>query len=617
VLGLLRRLAVAEEARDLPDRELLLRFLSRRDERAFEALVQRHGPLVLGVCRRALANEHDAEDVFQAAFLALSRQAPSLRRLESVGSWLHGVAWRLALKTRAAAGRRARVARAQPAGGRDPLDEMTVREAQATLDEELARLPEKYRAPLLLCYLGGLTREEAARQLGWPAGTLKSRLEQARERLRRRLRLRGLSLPAALLASALAGAAAAAVPGTLLRSVVKSAITTSAQGGAKVMSTTGLGIVAGVVLAVATVCVGARLRPERPEADGPPAAKPDRPKKLAPAPRALKVSDRPRAIAWGPGGVLAGVTHELGEGAPPAVRKSAVRLWDVRTGALKRVLAEDELKQFWWQHVAFSPDGKTVAAASDGNGGDEASVGVVVLWDARTGKRKHALKHTLLIRWVAFSPDGRTLATATGGNVGRDFPTVQLWDAQTGKLLRSLETTDKMAVRVAFAPDGKAVAAVLQVGEGVAATAEVVVWDTAGKELFQAPAGPAVGQGIAFSADGKRLLIATRDRLAEWDVRTGEAGRAASLMTGFDEGSWSAIAFSPDGKTLAVAGKQRGRDVVTLWDVPSAKLLATWKGHEGHVWSLAFAPDGHALASGGGDGTIRFWPLPRGARPKK
>ncbi|HEV3258657.1 MAG TPA: sigma-70 family RNA polymerase sigma factor [Gemmataceae bacterium] len=219
-------LATAQNAAGLRDPQLLDRFTSRHEEAAFEALVRRHGPLVLGVCRRVLHNRHDAEDAFQATFLVLARKARSVNKHECLGSWLYRVAYHVAVKARArAANRRLRERQAASRVQTDPLEEVTGRELLALLDEELQRLPEYYRAPLVLCYLEGRTRDEAARQLGWSLGTLKRRLEEGRERLRTRLARRGLALSGALLAAGLAqGAATAAVPAGLAASTARAAL---------------------------------------------------------------------------------------------------------------------------------------------------------------------------------------------------------------------------------------------------------------------------------------------------------------------------------------------------------------------------------------------------------
>jgi RNA polymerase sigma factor (sigma-70 family) len=200
VLRHVRRMMAARDERSVSDQMLLDRFVRRREEAAFEALVRRHGPLVLGVCRRVLSNWHDAEDVFQGTFLVLARKAASVGERASLGSWLYRVAYHMALKVRRQkANRRKREERAAVPEAADPLAEVTGRELLAAVDEELNRLPERYRAPLISCYLEGQTRDEAARQLGCSESTLKRRLEEGKSRLHARLGRRGLALSAALL----------------------------------------------------------------------------------------------------------------------------------------------------------------------------------------------------------------------------------------------------------------------------------------------------------------------------------------------------------------------------------------------------------------------------------
>jgi RNA polymerase sigma factor (sigma-70 family) len=224
VLRRFREVLTAKEARQVSDQELLDRFTGRHEEAAFEALVRRHGPLVLGVCRRVLHNWHDAEDVFQATFLVLARKADSVGRGGSVGSWLYQVAYHMALKARKqAANRKKREERTGPRPEPDPLADVSGRELLGVFDEELQNLPETQRASLVLCYLEGKTRDEAARQLGCSESTLKRRIEQAKERMRKRLARRGVALPAALLATTLAQTATAAVPGTLTAATARAA----------------------------------------------------------------------------------------------------------------------------------------------------------------------------------------------------------------------------------------------------------------------------------------------------------------------------------------------------------------------------------------------------------
>jgi RNA polymerase sigma factor (sigma-70 family) len=209
------------------DRELLDRFLAGHDEAAFRTLVERHGAMVLGICRRVLRNAHDAEDATQATFLVLARKAASVRNRESVASFLHGVAFHVATNLKRDLARQsAREAfSVREATQADTANDASWREVQAVLDEELARLPEHYRCPLILCYLEGKTRDEAAGQLGWGLATLRGRLERGRERLRARLTRRGLTLSAALLATALTESSTpAALPPTLLRLTVKAGL---------------------------------------------------------------------------------------------------------------------------------------------------------------------------------------------------------------------------------------------------------------------------------------------------------------------------------------------------------------------------------------------------------
>ena len=175
----LRTLIARRKAEGRTDRCLLEQFLSQRDEASFAALLERHGPMVMGVCRRVLHDEHLAEDAFQATFLVLAHKAATIRKRQSVGSWLHGVALRLArnAKTAAARSKRQNAPSRSPAP-LDPQAEASWHESQEILDDELQRLPERYRLPLILCYLEGLTRDEAALQLGWTAGKLKGLLER-------------------------------------------------------------------------------------------------------------------------------------------------------------------------------------------------------------------------------------------------------------------------------------------------------------------------------------------------------------------------------------------------------------------------------------------------------
>src|SRR6478672_7524532 len=182
------------------DPQLLADFLEHRDQAAFEAVVRRHGPLVLAACRQVLRDESAAEDVFQATFVTLHQKAGAIRRQPSLGGWLFRVARRTALRARRAADRRARH-EAQVTPRVSPDQDLSWREACAALHEELDRLPRTYRDALILCYLEGLSRDEAARRLGWSLNVFRGRLERGRVRLRNRLSKRGITLSAGLLAA--------------------------------------------------------------------------------------------------------------------------------------------------------------------------------------------------------------------------------------------------------------------------------------------------------------------------------------------------------------------------------------------------------------------------------
>jgi RNA polymerase sigma factor (sigma-70 family) len=218
-----RALRTAVGAGAVGDRELLRRFADANDQKAFAALVARHSGMVLGVCRRELGCPQDAEDACQATFLLLARKAPGGRWQPSLANWLYTTARQVARNARRAALRRVkREGRAAVPEAVQPLDRMTGRELLAALDEELEKLPPRYRGPLVLCYLEGLTRDEAARRLGVPAATLKVQLERGRQRLHRALTARGASLGAGLLAVAVTSPAGASPP-RLVESVLAAA----------------------------------------------------------------------------------------------------------------------------------------------------------------------------------------------------------------------------------------------------------------------------------------------------------------------------------------------------------------------------------------------------------
>jgi RNA polymerase sigma factor (sigma-70 family) len=225
VLAHLRRTVVLRDGVGLTDGQLLEGFLRHRDESSLAVLVKRHGPMVWGVCRRILGNEQDAEDAFQATFLVLVRRAASIASRELLANWLYGVAHQTALKARAAAATR-RVRERQVIQMPEPItnDPDLWNDLQPLLDQELSRLPEMYRIAIVLCYLEGKTRKEAAQQLGVPEGTLAARVARARVLLAKRLARRGFVVAGGALGMMLAQQAASAyVPVSLVSRTIHAA----------------------------------------------------------------------------------------------------------------------------------------------------------------------------------------------------------------------------------------------------------------------------------------------------------------------------------------------------------------------------------------------------------
>jgi RNA polymerase sigma factor (sigma-70 family) len=249
------RAAIRPDGPDTADGQLLECYIGSRDEAAFAALVRRHGPMVWGVCRRVLDNQHDVEDAFQATFLVLVRKAASVVPRAMVANWLYGVAYQTALNVKALhTKRKARERQVQEMPepevvhqDRDRWDDL-----RPLLDQELSRLPDKYRTPIVLCDLEGKTRKEAARQLGWPEGTVAGRLARARAMLAERLARRGVVLSGVALAVALSrNAASAGVPPSVVSSTIEAASRLAAgQAAACVVSANVVAITEGVLKAM-------------------------------------------------------------------------------------------------------------------------------------------------------------------------------------------------------------------------------------------------------------------------------------------------------------------------------------------------------------------------------
>jgi RNA polymerase sigma factor (sigma-70 family) len=562
--------------------------------------------MVLNVCRSTLRHEQDAEDAFQATFLVLARKAATIRKPEALAGWLHEVAHHVAVKAQAdAARRRANEKMASPMAVPDPTLDMTVRDLQRVLHEELRRLPEKYRLPLVLCYLEGRSHEEAAGQLGWSKGTLRGRLDRGREHLRRRLAARGVALAALLCATVVPSRAAAeALMAAVVRAAVPSpaggvsAVAVSArasllaEGVIRAMSLTKLKVTLSVLLAVGLVAAGAGVLAYPPLAGslGPVDEAKSETTRTGPEPGAADPPAEPqspllremnhqgfvRVVAFSPDGkvLLSGGDTDR-----------TVRLWDLATGKeLVQMRTENHLTS-----IALSRDGTTVATGE--------LDGTVRLWEAATGKPLATLKgHTATVYTLAFAPDNKTLASASLEHV------VCVWEVATGKRLHQLRGQLPETFSVTFTPDGRTLAS-----GGRGPGGMISFWDVATEKELPTLAGEQQEiWGLAFSPNGKILAGACGREIPSlrlWDMTL---RKEISRMGGPGEQT-ATVAFSPNGKLLA-SGRLNGD--VCLWEVLTGKEIARVAAHVskayGTYW-VSFAPDGRTLASGGEDGFVRLW----------
>jgi RNA polymerase sigma factor (sigma-70 family) len=581
LLEFLRAALGARGPGDTMDADLLDRFTGQRDEEAFTTLLQRHGPLVLSVCRRVLGNAEDADDAFQATFLVLVRKAGSIRKSGSLASWLHGVALRVALEARTrAARRRALEKRAESTGSTDPSGDVAGRELRSILDEELEQLPPKYRAPLVLHYLAGKTKDETARQLGWSEGTVSGRLARARDLLRNRLTRRGVMLTGSALSAAVSQEATAASVSAVLEGSTLSLVSlfTAGELAAAASTTRVLDLTERVVRTMFLSKV-----------------------KLATV--VLLVAT---AFGLGAGGLIYWAQAQPPEGQklhaphPGVLGKDQPRPGEVKKpGVVFRAPGSFTLA------VALTADGKLLA-----RGGADHTVD---LWEVASGKKLHTLKgHTVPILRVAFSPDGKTLASITGTWLPDDVPTeVKLWDVATGEERVALQGHPSRGLALAFAPDGKTLAT---------SSNTVKLWDVAtGKEKLELKLRKgALPWSLAFAPDGKTLatgsgggvMDVTPSSVILWDVAT---GKEKTTLPGHGNSiTW--VGFAPNGKTLASAsGASRvivedNKDLppkflpgqLKLWDVATAKERITVPIRTAtplQFFDLVFTADGRTLIS--------------------
>jgi RNA polymerase sigma factor (sigma-70 family) len=620
VLEHLRRLADPIRSLDLSDADLLERFRLRREEAAFTLLVQRHGPMVLAVCRRVLGDVHEAEDAFQTTFLVLVRNAAAIRKQQSLAAWLHGVASRVAHKSRTRSARRCELQHEvdPPAVYGDPSETFAAEELRTALDEEVERLPAKYRTPLVLCYLADKTHEQAALELGWPKSSVTARLARARELLQRRLRMRGFTGPAALLAALLTEQSAnAALPSLLTLSTVRLAVqaltgetlaTTSAAAfaGSFIKSTAmlKLGAMLALLAALGFAAVGYRMAvPGSLSSLEQPAGKGQAPGQSR---GAKSESRKPRVDVFGdplPDEAVARIgSMRLRHGAP--IRRLAfsgdgkslvsgaigsICIWDIAAGKSQRRINFDAATESFLE-VVFRSDGILVASA-----GEDKKIVTLRLVDPAGGRvrRRMDLPAALAISQPVLSRDGKRIAFSTDKNF------VRIYDAATGRETLRMPVHGNGIPSLAFSPDGKTIA--FQYSE----TDTVHLYDAInGKKLCEFTRERDSLSRPVFSPDGRFLASVSFLRIGKpgelthvtvWDVATGKERHR--LQSTFGD-----IVFSPDSKTLAI-GCQNGE--IIFWDMASGKEVRRFLVQDLYV-GFAFSPDSKVLAVSCGGGTIRL-----------
>lgn len=577
----------AQVAQELTDGQLLERFSVQRDELAFSSLLARHGALVWNVCRHVLHNDHDAEDAFQATFLVLARKARSINK---VGGWLHRVAFLSAMEMkRKAARRRAHEKQATSMPQAKPQSDLAWRELLAVLDEEVQRLPEKYREPFVLCCLEAKSKAEAAKQLGWKEGTVSGRLAQARQQLQNRLTRRGITLSAGLTAAVLSNSTGtAAVPialaqGTLRQvflftagkpGMVSSSAAALAEAVMKSMMVTKLKVSLTLALLATFLAGGIGLAAYQvfPATPLKSVAQDQTPVEKA---RASKTgtedeANQVRSDFYG---------DPLPEGA--IARLGTTRLRHGHGAS-------------WMQ---FTPDGKSLI--SHGNDG-------VRVWKADTGEQLHFFPSE---GWGSLSADGKLFAVS-----GKSA--VHLHEIATVKRLKSVETGP--VIDVLLSPDVKMLAV-----QQEKAPHPFELWDTTtGQRLRSWGGDPSFPACLAFADSGKTLITggsrshsvppAPHYYIRFWDVASGREIRHFDL----GPANPTQVAPSPDGRLLAVIchGERRTENRIRIWDMAEGKeirqLVPKAKGFTNQTAfsrALAFSPDGKTLYAGALEGKLFAW----------
>ncbi len=628
--------------RDRTDGELLREFLSSNNQHAFAQLMKRHGPMVLGICRRVLRQEQDAEDALQATFLALACKASAIRKHESLASWLHGVAFHMANDARKAAIRRRKhlneAHEAPPAPS--PGAELAWREVRAILDGEIERLPAIYREPFILCCLENRSSEEVARTLRLKPGTVWSRVARAKHRLQTRLKKRGVELAVLLTAAAVSSnAASSAIPAGLIGSTAQTAL--EMTGGSGLTVSTISPNVAALLKGMMKAFVVAQLKAGA----------------LAVVAFALLTAGLGvAAVRWLPNpGTLESKNPQeksriQSDSSVPKVTAPGLDRFgdDLPAGVVARVGTVRLRHGNTVDKLVFAPDGKSlITAASDG---------FVHRWETSTGKVLFRIDLNELQRGNRFqpvpyflgsddadslvvSPNGQTIAAACMNSQPR------IWELASGRVLCLLGHDQIRADQIVFSPDSSSVA----YGSGRLIGGEddlaITMADaTTGNEICHFVGHSGKIERFLFSPNDPLLISSSQDgTVRSWNVKTGAEVRRfqatsfalsavgntvalcskdgsieiCNLNNGESirklEGKFSKqpnLIFSPDGKTLV--GDNLSNHEFRVWDVATGQSrVVRDQGRVNQATSL-FTPDSKLLIRGYSDGYIRFWNVATG-----